>query len=409
MILINGKEFEDISAEDISKCIKDIEESFFFEFKDDRVSGGDLSKEISAFSNTYGGYIFIGISDNKEILGCNEWNEERILNVIHDSITPLPIFNIKKVVFEQNKDIYLIQVCEGAEPPYITNKGKIYERISSASCVINDSVKLNNLYIRRKDNENRITEKLSISDYTENVSNIYGYLDIGFEIVSKNPRNFAKRLWEVNEGDIFKEFFTDYRAANISRVGTSLVFNSSALSTSQGQKNLPASVNNFIEIMNDGSVRLRVLFHNNDPQDMRVNYWYATHFVNVFSQIYLDIFKTVLDSEFIYAKKYERLVVKKQFYPYYKIIDEVIDKNPQFKENNIKFENLHKDHFKNTGVDQIITNDRIPKTGFLIVDKIVLDEDHLDFNSKNIVEELFFSKYLFMNYLHDSSSDETNE
>lgn len=58
MININDVEWNNLTIDDIEKTISDQEESFFFEFKDDGVETKKLSEEISAFANTYGGYIF---------------------------------------------------------------------------------------------------------------------------------------------------------------------------------------------------------------------------------------------------------------------------------------------------------------------------------------------------------------
>jgi hypothetical protein len=54
------------------------DENFFFEFKADDETPAKLVKEVSAFSNTYGGYILFGINDDKTIGGCQKWTEQRI-------------------------------------------------------------------------------------------------------------------------------------------------------------------------------------------------------------------------------------------------------------------------------------------------------------------------------------------
>ena len=137
MININGKEWALLEATDIQETFSehDFDESFYFEFKDDRVTTQKLIKEVSAFANTFGGYIFIGISDDKKIEGCTAWNEQRIHTTIHDSISPTPSFDVKKFTCN-TKIVYIIKIDEGAEPPYVTNEGRIYERLSSGSLPI---------------------------------------------------------------------------------------------------------------------------------------------------------------------------------------------------------------------------------------------------------------------------------
>ena len=97
LININNKNWDKLRSSDIEKLLTGIDdENFFFEFKADDETPPKLIKEISAFANTYGGYILLGVNDNKIIGGCTKWTEQRIHTVIHDSITPTPNFDVKK-------------------------------------------------------------------------------------------------------------------------------------------------------------------------------------------------------------------------------------------------------------------------------------------------------------------------
>ena len=58
MLGINGKQWNDIQWTDVEEFLNEIEESFFFEFKKDEVSGAKLIKEIAALANTYGTHLF---------------------------------------------------------------------------------------------------------------------------------------------------------------------------------------------------------------------------------------------------------------------------------------------------------------------------------------------------------------
>ena len=156
MININNKEWGKLRLSDIQKHLSgDDDESFFFEYKEDDVKPDHLIKEVSAFANTYGGYIIIGVNDNKEIIGCSKWTEQRISTTIHDSLTPIPVFDVKKIKTPNSK-ILIIKIEEGTNPPYITGKGYIYERISSGSFPIKESYKLSKLYDKKTDNLKKI-------------------------------------------------------------------------------------------------------------------------------------------------------------------------------------------------------------------------------------------------------------
>ena len=139
MIGINGKSWDEVKSSDIKSILERIsgedsifDESIFFEWKADKESSSKLAKEICAFSNTFGGYVFLGINDDRTIGGCEQWTEQRIHTTVFDSITPTPQIDVKRFVVE-NKTILVIRVEEGSVPPYITNEGRIYSRLSSGS------------------------------------------------------------------------------------------------------------------------------------------------------------------------------------------------------------------------------------------------------------------------------------
>ena len=152
VVNINGKPWEELQFKDVQDYLSDPDsnENCFFEYKIDKVEPAKLVKEISAFANTYGGYIFLGVDDNKNIIGCTAWDEQRIHITIHNGITPTPQFDVKRFSAD-DKIIYVIKIEEGAMPPYITNKGDICERVSSGSCVVTESGKLNQMYHKRAD------------------------------------------------------------------------------------------------------------------------------------------------------------------------------------------------------------------------------------------------------------------
>ena len=163
MILINNREFSKLKYSDVEEFLNntDLDESFFVEFKNDDVSTKGLAKEICAFSNTFGGYIFLGVEDDKTITGCAKWTEEKINNVFRDHISPNPSFDIKRLS-KNEKKIYIIRIDEGVNPPYITNNGVIYERISSSSNPVSDSATINRILEKRKDNIKKIENKIYI-------------------------------------------------------------------------------------------------------------------------------------------------------------------------------------------------------------------------------------------------------
>ena len=263
MININNTDWDKLQKEDIEQAIRDGEESFFFEFKDDRVDTKKIVQEISALANTYGGYIFIGVSDNKEIDGCTNWNEQKIHITIHESLSPIPPFDVKKFVFDDEKTVYVIKVDKGLEPPYITNRGMIYERVSSGSFVVKDSSKLTQMYYQRENELKRIEEKISIPPNTETIGNLFGYIDVGFQFYSTNIKAMQDAFFRFDINDYNNKLDEDASHPSISRVGNTIVCVFNGLSADR-KKWLPANANYFMEIMCDGSVKYRTLLLDSD-------------------------------------------------------------------------------------------------------------------------------------------------
>lgn len=395
MININDREWNDLTIEDVEKTISDQEESFFFEFKEDGVETKKLSEEISAFANTYGGYIFMGVSDEKVITGCKKWNEQKIHTIIHDSLSPIPNFDVKKFMTKDLKNIFVIKIEQGTTPPYITSKGKIYERLSSGSFVINDSTKLTQMYYKRENELKKIEKKITIDEIKDPmvINNFFGYLDIGFSLEVTD----LNKIWTIyNEADL-KKIASDLKEQvnnmfSISRVGYSIVISVGEIKNPKGS--IMANLNNFIEIMGDGSVKLRILLTNNGEND----YVDITSFSNIlwiFKEIYRKIFKDFEDI-YISAYKYQKLTILKQFFPIM-----------VFSEKEVNIANdIYFKHKINYGDNRIITSDRIPKSGMMVIDKRYFNRLKIEYNTDNIVNELFISEFNDLGYIDDIELEE---
>ena len=399
MLAINGKEWSELTGTDVEDFLSspETEESFFFEFKDDRVSPEKLINEISAFSNTYGGYIFLGISDNKDIEGCTAWTEQRIQSTIHDSITPTPSFDIKKLIC-QNKTVYLVKINEGAEPPYITNKGKIYERLSSSSCVVNDSSRLTQMYHKHEQQLARMERIVSIPPISADlVNNIYGYIDLGF-IVTFTDTTAPIRIFEqVDLKEVAQDEIKRSPSMSLFRIGNSIIFSPGGVSTNNNK--MPAHLNNFLEIMYNGSARMRVILINNDPENTTINMIFPFHCINTFSEFYKRIMKGLFPDQFVYAKKYEELTVLQQFQPIFIYEPYMVNDLPELAEQNRKFVANLAEKRAVLGVDNVLVNDRIPKTGLYTVDKRTMQKWGIEeYTAKSIIQELFQSQFVEISF-----------
>lgn len=393
MLNINGTEWLKLQPSDIQTVVseQDFDESFYFEFKDDKVSNKKLQEEVSAFANTFGGYIFLGVADDKQIKGCSEWNEQRIHTVIHDTITPTPSFDVKKFTLNGNI-VYVIKIDEGAEPPYITSNGKIYERLSSGSFAIKDSSKLLQIYNKREQLLKKLEKKISIPPAFQNTNNIYGYIDIGFSLITSNIQIVVDTFNQVDLKVIASEMISTMPSSSLYNIGNSIVFSPGGLSTSQGH--LPAHTNNFLEIMADGSARMRILLINNDENDSSVNMMIPVTILHSYKEIYSKIMGDLFPNDIAYAKKYESLTVKRQFQPVMLYDKFTLELNPELQEDNMKILESLKNHREIFGVTTVMTDDRIPKTGLYTIDKRQLELWKQDYTKESIIDELFYSNFI---------------
>ncbi len=406
MININNTPWHKLTSDDILALLNsDNSESFFFELKEERVRPEQLQKEISAFANTYGGYILIGITDKKDVSGCGKWTEERVHNVIYNNITPTPDFDIQQFQID-GKTVIVIKIEEGSMPPYITSDGKICERVSSSSMAITNSAKLSQLYAKHKDHLKRLENKIGHEDmhFTACPYNLCAYLDVGFEIRSRDSNKVIKNFHSFDFtpiGEYLKEKCPVY---SVSRVGTTFVITIGELTqTNTGAKVSfqQAAMHNYMVLMGDGSVKFRIcLFGDNDGAvDLRIVSTIGTNFL----EIYKQIFKTSLDDNFIYARRYEKLTVLKQFTPYYDsewsdVVGFDID-----------------EHTRKYGKSIVVSSTRIPYDGYLTIDKRYLSEYDSEYTIDHVIETLFTTALAAMGFvdvpekIKSLCEDENNE
>lgn len=400
MIDINNKSWNKLRSTDIEKLLAgDVDENFFFEFKADDETTVKLIKEVSALSNTYGGYILLGINDDKTIGGCQKWTEQRIHTTIHDSITPIPNFDVKRFKIH-DKIVLVIKIEEGTMPPYITNKGEIYERVSSGSFPIRDSSKLTQLYSKRIDQLERIRRKIELSDidlssYGSRPNNLCAYLDLGFSVTCSEMTELQKNFYDIDLDPVATYLRSQQGDFSISRLGSSYLFTIGrvAMTDDKGDEMLmSAGINNFIEIMCDGSVKCQIILTSNSSR-AKVSISHIMYMYSVFREIYTMLLGEKFAKIFIYAHKYEKLSVLKQFIPYF-----------DFPENDavaVKygFNRFLSSHQSKYGNNLIVEGNRFPKNDYILIDKRYISSYKVKYNTEQLVFELFRSTHYNLGFI----------
>jgi hypothetical protein len=398
MVNINNKSWDKLRLVDVQKLLSSSDdESFFFEFKSDEESPSKLVKEVSALSNTYGGYIFIGVDDDKKISGCKKWTEQRIHTTIHDSISPVPNFDVKKFIYN-GLVVLIIKVEEGSMTPYVTNSGKIYERVSSGSFPIIESGKLTLLFQKRKDQLAQTKEKIELPDIRIDSTcpnNLCGYLDLGFSVVNSEIPSFQRNFFVFDYTEIADYLRSNYDSFSISRLGDSVLISINKVSCLRNDKDrilLNNGIGNFLEIMYDGSVRSRIIL-TSYPNDERADITLSLTSRTTFEDVYKMIFGKSFTKHFIYALKYEKLTVLKQFSPFF---------NFPSNSDNGKMKALASylaAHQSKYGNNLIIEGNRVPKNEFFTIDKRWLTSRKTKFNTDNLVSELFAYEHMNLGFI----------
>ncbi len=393
MLNINEKQWFELTNDDVEEFLNGFigeannDESFFFEFKDDKVENDKIVKEVCAFSNTYGGYLLIGVSDDKKIVGCVSWNEERIQNVICDSITPLPSYDVRRFEIDK-KIVYVIKIDEGSRPPYITSKGFVFERISSGSRKLVNAERLSEIYKKKQQQHERLETRLRlepINDLKNDFpNNIVAILDMGFEIISNDTLDFHKNFFSYNTKNLLHRF-ADKGVTSIIRLGNSLNITCGTVTQRSGDEErdtmLQAGLNNFAIIYPDGAVKTRCILSVNKDGKAEIDGIWSSK--GAYEDIYEFLFPDLLN-KFVYASKYEELHVIKSF-------------RPCFSEKILKqFDNEALDNSELTNGNLIFTSGRVPSYGYYQIDKHLIGHDETGLKLSDLIYSLFHTDYLYM-------------
>ena len=99
------------------------------QFKADITNADQLAAELIAFSNSGGGRIFIGVTDQNSVAGLTQTSTARInlllSNTASEKVLP-PVNVLTENVSHPNGTVMVVSVCEGINKPYMDKKGIIW-------------------------------------------------------------------------------------------------------------------------------------------------------------------------------------------------------------------------------------------------------------------------------------------
>jgi ATP-dependent DNA helicase RecG len=137
-------------------------ENHFLDFKSKRISPGKLTKSISAFSNSVGGELYIGIEDDKKWSGFADEEDANAHVQVFDSLFPLGTdFEYNFLSCKSEYGLVLKVAITKTKDIVSANDGKVYIRRSSQNLPIDNDEKLKRLQLDK-----------GISSYEDNTVNI---------------------------------------------------------------------------------------------------------------------------------------------------------------------------------------------------------------------------------------------
>lgn len=172
-------------------------EGKYLEFKKKTPSVEKIAREISAFANSKGGTILIGVDDHKNITGITAYFEEEYVlhKAAYDCCVPAVPIQIE-LVHSGSQDVMVVRVPEAEKKP-----------------VYNKSKKKRLVYVRRNDES-----VLASDEQVEILKNKYSNEGVTFEYGKKEQMLF-RYLNEYGEITVLKYSqlinVTTYRASKI--------------------------------------------------------------------------------------------------------------------------------------------------------------------------------------------------
>lgn len=193
-------------------------ESSYIEFKEEAVKAKDLGEEFIAFSNSEGGTVIIGVSDDGEIKGISDEKiEERIMNICRNNCIPniIPIYELINI---DDKKIAVVTIPKGLNKPYYTTDHKYYIRVGTTKRIASRE-ELLRLFEANGSLHFDISPVIntSIKDLNIDIIRDYFFKYNTFDLYEENTKSTERIL--IN-ADILKE----YSGKNVCSVGGLLIF-----------------------------------------------------------------------------------------------------------------------------------------------------------------------------------------
>lgn len=232
--LILGKDPKKVTSDDIMDLIKKKkEESSNLEYKDAIALKNlkELSKDISAFANSDGGLIIVGVSEEKVYPKEITWSDgsvsrEALDQSFNGNIDP-PVVGLKIVPIRKNEKstevIFLIDIPKSRDAPHTVLPSSFYQRLNFGRSPMKREEIFSQMKERLSYERCALFRNWLMSDLWEFMADIVVRLnpqhiqvtqtninDLLGEIVEKSPDEIVEMLKELNSTEIRKLEMTYY-------------------------------------------------------------------------------------------------------------------------------------------------------------------------------------------------------
>lgn len=169
----------ELSPADLGE-LRSVHEGWYVEYKQAAISQRDLAKSLSSFANQYGGWLFIGVAENRETHVAETFpgiptqsvatELEKVRNAAKDSVRPNVYFHtmvvhgpVNNIGLLEGNSIIVVNVPQGPDTPYIHIDGRVYRRVgdSSTPVHISDRAEFDRLSERGRIARARLEDKVN--------------------------------------------------------------------------------------------------------------------------------------------------------------------------------------------------------------------------------------------------------
>ena len=145
-----GKAISDLESVDLA-TLRTVHEGWYVEYKRELVSPKSVAKAVSAFANTYGGWLFLGVQEcggesNTAAtfpgISLSEASQatQQLRQSLNQHLQPVPFYESKiltgpceTIELGVERSVIAIRIPQSVTAPHIHSDGRIYRRVADSS------------------------------------------------------------------------------------------------------------------------------------------------------------------------------------------------------------------------------------------------------------------------------------